>query len=285
MILLKRIVNKKFLTSFITLGLIFFPVDSSVIPAQASEITEDEYQQQLNNEALMSILWVQTSAEYRALCYQAYNTAMAQIDKAVKKHKKKDKPLAIVLDIDDTILDTSIYDESFIDTSKRPTLENMKTWINSAAASPMPGAVDFLQNVSKKGIKIFYVTNRRASEHSQGTIKNLKKFGFPSADSEHILLRTDSGNKQERFDRIAKDFKIIVYLGDNAGDFPLDTYGKLIEERKEIFDKHKNDFGTKFIVLPNPIYGSWEFAIDKNYNKMSQEEKKAARRAALRKWK
>ena len=281
MILLKRIINKKFLTSFIAF---VFPIDSSINQVQAAEVTDDEYQQQLNNEALMSILWVQTSAEYRALCYQAYNTAIEKINMEVKKHKKKDKPLAIVLDIDDTILDTSIYDESFIDTSKRPTLENMKSWISSAAASPMPGAVDFLQSVSKKGVEIFYVTNRRAPEHVEGTIKNLEKFGFPSADSKHIFLRTDSGSKQERFDKIAKDFKIIVYLGDNAGDFPLDTYGKLIEERKEIFDNHKKDFGTKFIVLPNPIYGSWESAIAESYNKMSPEEKDNARHSVLRKW-
>ena len=73
-------------------------------------------------------------------------------------------------------------------------------------------------------------------------------------------------------------------MGDNAGDFPLDTYGKLFDERKKIFDEHKKDFGTKFIVLPNPIYGSWEPAIAENYNKMSPEEKEAVRRSVLRRW-
>ena len=52
----------------------------------------------------MSAAWVNTSAEYRALCYQAYNAVKAQVDNAVKNHKKKDKPLAIVLDVDETIL-------------------------------------------------------------------------------------------------------------------------------------------------------------------------------------
>lgn len=284
MIFLRRIINKKILTSITALSLIFSPIVLLDNPVQAAELSEDEYQQRLNNESLMSILWTQTSAEYRALCYQAYNAAMEQINKEVKKHKKKDKPLTIVLDIDDTILDTSIYDASFMDTSKRPTLGNMKTWINSAAASPMPGAVEFLKEVSKKGVEIFYVTNRRAPEHVEGTIKNLEKFDFPSADQEHIFLKTNNGNKQERFDKIAKDFKIIVYMGDNAGDFPLDTYGKLFDERKKIFDEHKKDFGTKFIVLPNPIYGSWESAIAENYNKMSPEEKEAAKRSVLRRW-
>ena len=285
MIFLRRIINKKILTSITALSLIFSSVVLSDNPVKAAELSEDEYQQKLNNEALKSILWTQTSAEYRALCYQAYNTAMEQINKEIKKHKKKDKPLAIVLDIDDTILDTSIYDASFMDTNKRPTLGNMKTWINSAAASPMPGAVEFLKEVSKKGVEIFYVTNRRAPEHVEGTIKNLEKYDFPSANKEHVFLRTDSGSKQERFDKIAKDFKIIVYMGDNAGDFPLDTYGKLFDERKKIFDDHKKDFGTKFIVLPNPIYGSWESAIAENYNKMSPEEKGVARRSVLRRWK
>ena len=285
MILSKKIINKKILTSITALSLIFYPCVCSYNPVQASEITDNEYQQRLNNETLKAILWTQTSAEYRALCYQAYNTAMDQINKEIKKHKKKDKPLAIVLDIDDTILETAIYDASFIDTSKKPTLENMKKWITSAAAFPIPGSVEFLKEVSKKGVEIFYVTNRHAPEHLEGTITNLEKYEFPSADSKHVFLNTDTGNKQGRFDKIAKNFKIIVYMGDNAGDFPLDTYGKLIDERNKIFDEHKKDFGIKFIVLPNPIYGSWESAIAKNYGKMSPEEKLTARRSILKIWK
>ena len=267
--------KKIFLATAISFGLIFNS-------CQAQDQIQD-VQQKLNDETLMSILWMQTSTEYRGLCYQAFNTAMIQIDKAIKNHKKKDKPLAIIFDVDETIFDNTTFDANFIGTDDKPNVENLNAWINSAKALPIPGVVNFAQEVNNKGLQIFYVTNRNYSDHLEGTFKNLKKFNFPYVDREHVLMKTDKGSKLERFNQIAKNFEVVVYIGDDVNDFPVDSYGKNFKERNEIFDAHKKDFGTKFILLPNPIYGHWENAIAENYSKMTAQEKDIARRSTLKK--
>ena len=46
-----------------------------------------------NIEMIYSVLWQKTSAEYRALAYQAYNLAQFRLQEELKK--SSDKPLAI----------------------------------------------------------------------------------------------------------------------------------------------------------------------------------------------
>ncbi len=67
---------------------------------------------------------------------------------------------------------------------------------------------------------------------------------------------------------------VILYMGDNAGDFPIGTKGKTLVERNAIIDEHKEDFGTTFVVFPNPAYGSWVSALAKGYQNLSPEEQK-----------
>ncbi|MDU2594982.1 MAG: HAD family acid phosphatase, partial [Veillonella sp.] len=81
-------------------------------------------------------------------------------------------------------------------------------------------------------------------------------------------------DKQPRFDMIAKKYAIVLYMGDNAGDFPIGTKGKTLAERNGIIDAHKEDFGTTFVVFPNPAYGSWVSALAKGYQNLSPEEQK-----------
>ena len=73
---------------------------------------------------------------------------------------------------------------------------------------------------------------------------------------------------------IAKKYYVVVYMGDNAGDFPIGTKGKTLVERNAIIDAHQKDFGTTFVVFPNPAYGSWVSALAKGYPNLSPEEQK-----------
>ena len=138
----------------------------------------------------------------------------------------------------------------------------------------MPGAVEFLNEVHKQGVEIFYVSNRYAPVNLDVTIQNFKELGFPSVDKDHVLLFEKDSDKQPRFDMIAKKYYVIVYMGDNAGDFPIGTKGKTPAERNSIIDAHKEDFGTTFVVFPNPAYGSWVSALAKGYQNLSPEEQK-----------
>ncbi len=230
----------------------------------------------------MALLWMRTAAEYRALCYQGYNAAMAEIDRALADPTRSGKPLAIVLDCDETVVDntpglaaTQLAGSGIYNT------DWWNDWSARGEAFAMPGAVEFLQAVDAKGVAIFYVTNRTDSLTYEGTERNLTELGFPQATREHLLLATTTGNKQPRFDQVAADYDVILYMGDNAGDLPLGTYGKDRAERAAIIDEHSASFGTKYIVFPNPVYGAWVYAIAGNYFSLTPEERDAANRALL----
>ena len=138
-----------------------------------------------------------------------------------------------------------------------------------------------MKYVASKNVEIFYVTNIKFLDE---TVKHIGRLGFPFADGKHIFCKTTTGDKQPRFDEVTKNFDVAFYMGDNVGDFPLGVYGKLKQERNSIVDQNKNNFGTKFIAIPNPVYGGWESSLSQNYKKLSAESKISVRKNSLKGW-
>ena len=240
----------------------------------AQEALKQKQQYQAETET-MGLLWMRTSAEYRALAYQGYNVAMNAVKMAVTDPSHQRKPLAIVLDADETVVDnTKLMGESIVNGNGRFDAPWWRQAVYQGKSQAMPGAVEFLNEVHKQGVEIFYVSNRYAPVNLDVTIQNFKELGFPSVDKDHVLLFEKDSDKQPRFDMIAKKYYVIVYMGDNAGDFPIGTKGKTLAERNGIIDAHKEDFGTTFVVFPNPAYGSWVSALAKGYQNLSPEEQK-----------
>lgn len=245
-------------------------------------VTNDEVQEALKQKQqyqaeteTMGLLWMRTSAEYRALAYQGYNVAMNAVKMAVTDPSHQRKPLAIVLDADETVVDnTKLMGESIANGNGRFDAPWWRQAVHQGKSQAMPGAVEFLNEVHKQGVEIFYVSNRYAPVNLDVTIQNFKELGFPSVDKDHVLLFEKDSDKQPRFDMIAKKYYVVVYMGDNAGDFPIGTKGKTLAERNAIIDAHKEDFGTTFVVFPNPAYGSWVSALAKGYQNLSPEEQK-----------
>jgi 5'-nucleotidase (lipoprotein e(P4) family) len=227
-----------------------------------------------DNEAfLMGILWQQKSAEYRALVYQSFNIAKMMIDKEsrVKRTKKK----AVVIDIDETVLDTSPYQAKSI-TANQNYPGGWNEWCNLAKAREVPGAKEFLRYAASRGYDIFYVSNRE-SVLMDGTIKNLKTLGFPQVEKNHILLRENSSSKKERRKTIEKTHYIAIFLGDNLNDFSDIFENRSIEERFTETDRRQRDFGRRFIILPNPVYGDWEGALYNYRRDLSKHQKNKIR--------
>ena len=242
---------------------------------QVEQAALKQKQQYQADTETMGLLWMRTSAEYRALAYQGYNVALNTVKMAVADPSHQRKPLAIVLDADETVVDnTKLMGESIANGNGRFDAPWWRAAVHKGESRAMPGAVEFLNEVHKQGVEIFYVSNRYAPVNLDVTIQNFKELGFPSVDKDHVLLFEKDSDKQPRFDAIAKKYAVVVYMGDNAGDFPIGTKGKTLAERNSIIDAHKEDFGTTFVVFPNPAYGSWVSALAKGYQNLSPEEQK-----------
>ncbi|MBQ9364492.1 MAG: 5'-nucleotidase, lipoprotein e(P4) family [Schwartzia sp.] len=251
-------------------------------PAKAETTKGD-----LNNQKVMGLLWMQTAAEYRALCYQAYNIAARSVDDALAERESSGDdglpPPAIVTDIDEAILDNTPEIARYIYEKDFDYMGVWMAWCAAAEAEALPGAVDCLNRIASQGVEVFYVTNRNEANHD-GTIENLKKLGFPCADDDHLLLKTEPGSKQPRFDSVTKDYDVIFYMGDNAGDWPLGTDTMDSAARNAAIDSAASDFGTRFIAIPNPVYGAWEKAMIPGWKDMTPEELLEARKALIKSW-
>ena len=210
-----------------------------------------------NDYKIQAQVWTQNSAEYRALCYQAFNAAKMNLDALFFFEKKYDKPLAIIADVDETVLDNSPYDGKLILNNTAYNRESWVEWGNLEIAKAIPGSLEFLIYASEKNVEIFYISNRY-SEQLEATVNNLKKLGFPDAKESNVLLRRDTRSKSERRKSVSDNYEVIMLIGDNLSDFNDEFEIKLYNERSDQTDKLKNEFGTKLIVLPNPNYGDWE---------------------------
>ncbi|WP_442596529.1 5'-nucleotidase, lipoprotein e(P4) family [Neobacillus sp. D3-1R] len=232
----------------------------------------------IHNQNMMSVLWFQTSGEAKALYYQGYNIGKMRLDEYLSQKKKGKKP-AVVLDIDETILDNSPFFANAILTGKGNT-NDFFNWFNQANDQALPGAVEFLQYADSKGVDIFYISNRHYTQ-TGATIRNLQLVGAPQANTEHVLLKQPmEKGKETRRQQVAKTHEIVLLFGDNLGDFQ--GFDQLPPaERVKAVDRYKEEFGKKFIVFPNPMYGDWEDALYNYDGKRTEEEYQKLRKKAL----
>jgi 5'-nucleotidase (lipoprotein e(P4) family) len=234
-----------------------------------------------NNEYLVgSVLWTQSSGEARALAYQAYNFARILLDQDLRVNRKRRMKRAVVVDVDETVLDNSPY-QAWIIKEHKSYPEKWTAWINRAEAAAVPGAVEFLSYARQRGVRVFYVTNRKPEE-KEGTRANLIKLGFPEVTDETLLVREpDTSSKEPRRKRIAEKYRVVLLIGDNLNDFAeVFEQKKTVAERIAATEQSKALFGTRFIMLPNSMYGDWENAVY-DYNFKLTDAEKVARRHSL----
>lgn len=228
----------------------------------------------------LPVLFQQTAAEYRALCYQAFNIARLRIDQLSRRELRKNQ-LAIVTDLDETILDNSYSEAKLIKEGKEYTPASWKDWTNQSSATTVPGAVEFLNAARAKGITIFYISNRDTGE-IQSTLLNLQKLGLPNADSAHLLFLENTSSKESRRLKVAVHYKIIMLLGDNLNDFTSAFEKKSIADRFAETDLAKDEWGKRFIVLPNSTYGEWESALYDYQKGLTPAQKREKRREKMK---
>ena len=251
------------------------------------------------SDILNATLWMQKSIEYKANSLTIFALAKIRLDEflAKKDHtaapneQKGDfanLPPAIVLDGDETLLDNSGYQAWMTISGNTFTPKTWNQYVNAVETLAIPGAVEFCKYADSKGVKVFYVSNR-TNEEKPATKKNMEKLGFPMGGNVETFLfakdQPDWGSaKSTRRAFIAKNYRIVMLMGDNYGDFSDGYKGSEAERLKE-FEANKARWGNDWIMLANPAYGSFESAPFMHDYKKSAAEQRKAKRDALTPWK
>lgn len=232
---------------------------------------------------LHSTVYAQSAAEYKSLCYQAYALARIRM-KSILEEDQIERP-AIILDLDETVLDNSPYTAWQIISGNPFQPETWSEWVEAANAESVPGAVDFLQWADSSGVEIYYISNRSIDGFG-ATIENLQKLNIPSADSSHIFLKTNTSDKSERRAEVkTQGVDVVLYIGDNLGDYS-EIWDKpsTPSARLDSLSAYRQKIGKEFIVLPNSLYGTWEGAVYGYNRDLTDEQRDSLRRSVLNAW-
>ena len=255
----------------------------------------EEFDNSLQAQSMLSVLYAQSSAEYEASNIQTYVNAKSALDRALndvtwtaaieQKDNFENKPPAIILDIDETVLNNVPFQaRSIMDGQSYPT--GWLDWMLEESSDAVAGVSGFLEYAQSKGVKIFYVTNRIAVAED-ATRNNLKKLGLPlDTDRDVLLMKNENGWTSDKVSRrklVAKDFRILLLIGDQLGDFlPLDETTLELDARKELADTYKHMWGSKWFMITNPMYGRWEASIYNNEYPDTEDELMQMRLEALK---
>jgi 5'-nucleotidase (lipoprotein e(P4) family) len=235
-----------------------------------------------SREQLHATLWMQRSPEYRAIVAQVYRLATERISApaagsaaveqaGVSADELARLPSAVVLDLDETVLDNTVYQARLLRDHTTYNSSSWGEWVSAGAAEALPGARDFIAAARRLGHTVFYITNRDCSTPKPtaddpcpaktATLRNLVALGIDQKpDPERLLLRAEKpewvSGKTTRRKFIAANYRIVALVGDDLGDF-VDP--QLYAADRARLEPH---FGVDWFLLPNPIYGSWTGGYD-----------------------
>lgn len=250
------------------------------------------------DDNLNAVLWTQRAIEAKGNAQGAYALATIRLDEALADRSRTAAPAeqtgnferlppAIVLDVDETVLDTMLYQAWTVREGQSFSPGTWTKFVNTETSKAVPGAVAFTNYADKKGVKVFYVTNR-TKEEEPATRANMTALGFPMGGNVDTILTVkeepDWGSaKSTRRAVIAKDYRILLLVGDNLGDF-TDDYKGDDAARLKVYDDNAEHWGRDWIVIANPTYGSFESAPFNHDFKLSPEARRAAKENALEAW-
>jgi 5'-nucleotidase (lipoprotein e(P4) family) len=250
------------------------------------------------NDLLLATLWVQRSVEFKATALTAYTLARMRLDEALGDKSWTgapaeqtgafgDLPPAIIADVDETLVDNSAYQVWMMKNDKTFSLETWNKFVETRTSTAVPGAVAFCQYAASKGVKLYYITNRDAPT-KEATRQNMERLGFPMGGNVDTLLmqreRPEWGSaKGTRRTVVTKDYRVLLNLGDNFGDFD-DRYRGSEAERLAAFDQNAQRWGREWIMIANPTYGSFDTAPFGHDFKKPRGEQRRAKWDALQGW-
>lgn len=245
------------------------------------------------DQALVAVAWTQHAAERVALCRQVFAHARTQLDAALAdaetsaaleqigaRELQRLSP-AVIVDVDETVLDNAPYNARLVADNRTYEPKTWSSWVQERRAQAVPGAVAFLTHAATRGVTVFYVTNRDTNDEA-ATRDNLARLGLPlqdEGDLDVVLTKNEqpewTSDKRTRRAHVARTHRVVMLLGDDLGDFlgavkparslrngdALDVvraHGQELQgERLARVHEFGELWGTRWFLLPNPMYGSW----------------------------
>jgi acid phosphatase len=225
------------------------------------------------NDGTNATYWMQNAVEYKANTIALYELAKLRLNQALGDPSwtaaleqgtgYERKPAAVILDVDETVLDNSEYQAWIVENGEHYGSKTWAAFVEVQTGRAIPGSLDFIEYAAAREVAVFYVSNRKGPEEAT-TRNNLAKLGYPIGDMEDtVLLRGEKeewgSDKGTRRAAIAEKYRIVLLIGDNLGDF-VDGVDVSEAERLKLYEANAAHWGRDWIMLPNPSYGSWEGA-------------------------
>ena len=251
------------------------------------------------DDNLNAVLWMQRSAEYRAASQTVYRAASDRLDAALKDPDwdalvpeeratpARGLPPAIVMDLDETVLDNSPYQARLVREGKEYNEATWDAWVREEKAQPVPGVLEFARAAQARGITLLYISNR--AEHLIApTLANLRAAGMPVKDDSVFLglgtfvadCEQEGSEKLCRRQFAGRSYRVLMQFGDQLGDF-AQILANTPDARAALQEQHRAWFGERWWMLPNPTYGSWEPAVFNNDWRQPRDARRALKRDAL----
>jgi len=253
------------------------------------------------NDNLNAVAWSQTAVEHDLLYLETYRGAQAQLLAALadpardalaagdRRTPADSLPPAVVLDIDETVLDNSPYAARLVRESREYDEASWQAWCREESARALPGAVAFTQFAVRHGVAVIYISNR-ASVLDEATLANLRKAGLPVGGPQAFLgldtptpgcTQAAKSGKSCRRQLVASRYRVLMQVGDQLGDF-VDPAVNTPAGHRAAVAPYLDWIGSRWFVLPNPTYGAWEPALFGNDWRAPAAARRQAKLDALR---
>jgi len=240
-----------------------------------------------------STLWIRTSAEFRAVSEQTYRAALTALAEGratsvwtaepTQTGDLAALPPAIVMDIDETVLDNSAPQAQMLldETCFGEFASVWDAWVARRSAPAVPGAVEFiraaraLKDPQGRPVRIFFITNRECSRRDgnesacpqqDDTAANLRTLGLDSPTlPDDLMIKGERpewvSEKLSRRLEVARQYRIVLNVGDDLSDFLPEVRRQTVSVRDQARCAHDSEWGRRWFMIPNPMYGSWLVAL------------------------
>jgi 5'-nucleotidase (lipoprotein e(P4) family) len=252
------------------------------------------------DDNLNAVAWSQTALEHDLVYLETYRSAQSQLLAALKDKNWDALPSddrttpyqglkpAVILDIDETVLDNSPYQARLVRSGSEYNEADWAKWCKEERARALPGAVEFTQFATRHGVAVIYISNR-AQDLDQATIDNLRKMGLPVSGPDAFLglgtgLRGCDQVGTEKSCRrrlVGQHYRVLMQFGDQLGDF-VSVLSNTDGGRAQAMAPYTPWIGSRWFVLPNPTYGSWEPALFNNEWSTPRDQRRQQKINALR---